>query len=39
MSSASVNVAPDLFTAETPFGTYEGMTNQGILSKPEWLAS
>jgi len=27
------NVAPDLFTAETPLGTYQGMTDQAILSK------
>ena len=27
------NVAPDLFTAETPLGTYQGMTDQVILSK------
>jgi crotonobetainyl-CoA:carnitine CoA-transferase CaiB-like acyl-CoA transferase len=26
-------VAPDLFSAETPLGTYRGMTDQGILSK------
>ena len=26
-------IAPDLFTAETPLGTYQGMTDQGILSK------
>lgn len=26
-------VAPDLFTAETPLGTYQGMTDQVILSK------
>lgn len=27
------NVAPDLFTAETPLGTYQGMTDQVILSR------
>ena len=27
------NIAPDLFTAETPLGTYQGMTDQVILSK------
>jgi crotonobetainyl-CoA:carnitine CoA-transferase CaiB-like acyl-CoA transferase len=27
------NVAPDLFTAETPLGTYQGMTDQVVLSK------
>jgi hypothetical protein len=26
-------VAPDLFTAETPLGTYQGMTDQVVLSK------
>jgi len=26
-------VAPDLFTAETPLGTYQGMTDQVLLSK------
>jgi CoA-transferase family III len=26
-------IAPDLFTAETPLGTYQGMTDQGVLSK------
>jgi hypothetical protein len=26
-------VAPDLFTAETPLGTYQGMTDQAVLSK------
>jgi crotonobetainyl-CoA:carnitine CoA-transferase CaiB-like acyl-CoA transferase len=26
-------VAPDLFTAETPLGTYQGMTDQTILSR------
>jgi crotonobetainyl-CoA:carnitine CoA-transferase CaiB-like acyl-CoA transferase len=26
-------IAPDLFTAETPMGTYRGLTDQGILSK------
>ena len=27
------NIAPDLFTAETPLGTYQGMTDQVVLSK------
>jgi CoA-transferase family III len=27
------DVAPDLFTAETPMGTYRGMTDQVVLSK------
>ena len=26
-------IAPDLFTAETPLGTYHGMTDQIILSR------
>src|SRR5262249_30077653 len=26
-------VAPDLFTAETPFGTYQGMTDQVVMSR------
>jgi hypothetical protein len=26
-------VAPDLFTAETPLGTYQGMTDQVILPR------
>ena len=26
-------VAPDLFTAETPLGSYQGMTDQTLLSK------
>ncbi len=26
-------VAPDLFTAETPLGTYQGMTDQAVLSR------
>jgi hypothetical protein len=25
--------APDLFTAETPLGTYQGMTDQIVLSR------
>jgi hypothetical protein len=25
-------VAPDLFTAETPLGTYQGMTDQVVMS-------
>jgi crotonobetainyl-CoA:carnitine CoA-transferase CaiB-like acyl-CoA transferase len=32
-SDEHMNVAPDLFTAETPLGTYQGMTDQGVLSK------
>jgi crotonobetainyl-CoA:carnitine CoA-transferase CaiB-like acyl-CoA transferase len=27
-------VAPDLFTAETPLGTYQGMTDQVVMSTP-----
>src|ERR1700746_284754 len=27
------NVAPDLFTAETPLGTYQGMTDQIVMSR------
>jgi len=27
------DIAPDLFTAETPLGTYQGMTDQVILSR------
>jgi hypothetical protein len=26
-------VAPDLFSAETPMGTYQGMTDQIVLSR------
>jgi hypothetical protein len=26
-------VAPDLFTAETPLGTYQGMTDQIVMSR------
>jgi hypothetical protein len=26
-------VAPDLFTAETPLGTYQGMTDQAVMSR------
>jgi crotonobetainyl-CoA:carnitine CoA-transferase CaiB-like acyl-CoA transferase len=32
-SGEHTNVAPDLFTAETPLGTYQGMTDQVVLSK------
>src|SRR5258708_2441268 len=32
-SGEHTNVAPDLFTAETPLGTYQGMTDQAVLSK------
>ncbi|WP_426944557.1 CoA transferase [Pseudomonas oryzihabitans] len=27
---------PDLFTADTPLGTYQGMTDQVVLSKSSW---
>ena len=26
------DIAPDLFTAETPLGTYQGMTDQVVMS-------
>lgn len=32
-SDEHANIAPDLFTAETPLGTYQGMTDQGVLTK------
>jgi len=32
-SDEHADVAPDLFTAETPLGTYQGMTDQVILSR------
>jgi crotonobetainyl-CoA:carnitine CoA-transferase CaiB-like acyl-CoA transferase len=32
-SDEHAEVAPDLFTAETPLGTYQGMTDQGVLSR------
>jgi crotonobetainyl-CoA:carnitine CoA-transferase CaiB-like acyl-CoA transferase/DNA-binding beta-propeller fold protein YncE len=32
-SDEHADVAPDLFTAETPLGTYQGMTDQGVLSR------
>ena len=32
-SDEHADVAPDLFTAETPLGTYQGMTDQVVLSK------
>jgi crotonobetainyl-CoA:carnitine CoA-transferase CaiB-like acyl-CoA transferase len=32
-SGEHTDVAPDLFTAETPLGTYQGMTDQVVLSK------
>jgi len=32
-SEEHVYVAPDLFTAETPLGTYQGMTEQVVMSK------
>ena len=31
------DVAPDLFTAETPLGTYQGMTDQVVLSRTPGL--
>ena len=32
-SDEHADVAPDLFTAETPLGTYQGMTDNVVLSK------
>jgi len=32
-SDAHVDTAPDLFTAETPLGTYQGLTDQVVLSR------
>lgn len=32
-SDEHANIAPDLFTAETPLGTYQGMTDQVVLSR------
>ena len=32
-SDEHANVAPDLFTAETPLGTYQGITDQVVLSR------
>jgi hypothetical protein len=32
-SDEYADVAPDLFTAETPFGTYQGITDQVIMSR------
>jgi crotonobetainyl-CoA:carnitine CoA-transferase CaiB-like acyl-CoA transferase len=32
-SEACRNIAPDLFTAETPLGTYQGLDEQAYLSK------
>ena len=32
-SDEHANVALDLFTAETPLGTYQGMTDQVVLSR------
>ena len=32
-SDEHAHVAPDLFTAETPMGTYQGMTDQVVLSR------
>jgi hypothetical protein len=31
--SCATYVAPDLFTAETPLGTYQGMTDQVLMSR------
>jgi hypothetical protein len=32
-SDEHTNIAPDLFTAETPLGTYQGMTDQIVMSR------
>jgi crotonobetainyl-CoA:carnitine CoA-transferase CaiB-like acyl-CoA transferase len=32
-SDEHTSIAPDLFTAETPLGTYQGMTDQIVLSR------
>ena len=32
-SDEHTDIAPDLFTAETPLGTYQGMTDQIVLSR------
>jgi hypothetical protein len=32
-SDEHADVAPDLFTAETPLGTYQGMTDQVAMSR------
>jgi len=32
-SDAHADTAPDLFTAETPLGTYQGLTDQVVLSR------
>jgi crotonobetainyl-CoA:carnitine CoA-transferase CaiB-like acyl-CoA transferase len=32
-SDKHADIAPDLFTAETPLGTYQGMTDQVVLSR------
>jgi hypothetical protein len=32
-SDEHAHVAPDLFAAETPMGTYQGMTDQVVLSR------
>ncbi|WP_461523232.1 hypothetical protein [Rhizobium leguminosarum] len=32
-SDEHAHVAPDLFTAATPLGTYQGMTDQVVLSR------
>ena len=32
-SAEHADIAPDLFTAETPLGTYQGMTDQVLLSR------
>ena len=33
MTGRTNYVAPDLFTAETPLGTYQGMTDQVVMSR------
>src|SRR6202008_3269922 len=32
-SDEHADIAPDLFTAETPLGTYQGITDQVVLSR------
>jgi crotonobetainyl-CoA:carnitine CoA-transferase CaiB-like acyl-CoA transferase len=32
-SDEHMSIAPDLFTAETPLGTYQGMTDQVVMSR------
>ena len=36
-SDEHTNIAPDLFTAETPLGTYQGMTDQIVMSRTPGL--